>query len=151
MARFVFQLEGVLRHRMNVEHYRQRDLALAQAQMAPLEAQLAALDAQMQTSNADVRENRLTGRIDLNFLTAHRRYLGATQRRAMEIAEKMAAVQRKIDKARQALIDAARDRAVLEKLREKQETAWQIEIDRKEAAALEEVTTQMTYRRKQRA
>src|SRR5437764_5779084 len=150
MARFEFHLEGVLRHRMNVEHHRQRDLALVEAQMLPLEAQLAALDAQVQTSNADLKQNRLMGKIDLNFLAAHRRYLGATQRRAMEIAEKMAVVQRKLDRARQALIDAARDRAVLEKLREKQQTAWQAELDRKEVAALDEVTMQLTYR-KQRA
>jgi flagellar FliJ protein len=150
MPRFIFQLEGVLRHRRDVEHHRQRDLAMVQAQMVPLEAQLAALDAQVRTSNADVRQNRLTGRIDLNFLAAHRRHLVATQRQAMEIAEKMALVQRKIDRARQALIDAARDRAVLEKLRERQQAAWQAEVDRKELAALDEVTMQMTYR-KQRA
>ena len=150
MSRFVFQLEGVLRHRMNVEHHRQRDLALVQAEMVPLQTQLAALEAQVQTSNDDLRQNRLTGRIDPNFLAAHRRYLGATQRRAMEIVEKMAAVQRKVDKARQALIEAARDRAVLEKLREKQQSAWQDELNRKELSALDEITMQMTYR-KQRA
>src|SRR6266550_3168986 len=147
MARFTFHLEGVLRHRTNVEHHRQRDLAVVEAQMVPLQAQLAALDAQVQTSNADLRQNRLTGQIDLNFLAAHRRYLGATQRRAMEIAEKMAVVQRKVDRERQALIDAARDRAVLEKLREKQQAAWQAELNRKELAALDEVTMQLTYRK----
>ena len=113
--------------------------------MVPLETQLAALAADVQASNTNVRQHHLTGRIDLSFLTAHRRYLGAAQRRAVELAEKMAVVQRKIDQARRALIDAARDRKVLEKLREKQQAAWDAEVQRKEATALDEVAMQMSY------
>src|SRR6266567_2151725 len=147
MAKFAFKLEGVLRHRKNVEQQRQRDVAGVQAQMTRLEEQLRALDAEVQTTNQDVRQNRLTGRIDLNFLTAHRRYLLATQRQAMELAERMAAVQIKLDEARRALVQAATERKVLEKLRERQELAWREEMGRSEAAALDEVVTQMSYRK----
>ena len=40
MARFEFQLEGVLQHRKNVEHERQRELALVQGQLQQLENEL---------------------------------------------------------------------------------------------------------------
>jgi flagellar FliJ protein len=146
MPKFLFNLEGVLRHRKNVEQQRQREVAEVQAQMTHLQAQLRALDAQVQATNDDVRQNRLLGTVDVNFLTAHRRYLLATQKQAVEIAERMAAVQIKLDEARRALIAAATERKVLEKLREKQEFAWRQEMSRKENAALDEVVTQMSYR-----
>ncbi len=147
MAQFVFKLEGVLRHRKNLEQARQRTLAEVQAQLSQLEAQLRALDAQVQATNDDVRQNRLIGKVDVNFLTAHRRFLMATQRRAMEIAQNMGLVQLKLDEARRALAEAAKERKVLEKLRERKHQAWQAELNRKEAAALDEVAMQMSYRR----
>jgi flagellar FliJ protein len=115
--------------------------------MTALEAQLQALDADVQATNEDVRKNRLIGTIDLQFLTAHRRYLGATQRRAMEIAERMAAVRIKLDDARRHLAEAAKDRKILEKLRERQEEAWRADLRRREAAETEEIASQMTYRK----
>src|SRR5256885_13591813 len=124
-----------------------RDLAMVQAKLAALEAQLRALDAEVRESNETMRRDHLVGRIDLDLLAAHRRYLGATQRRAMEIAREMAAAQKSMDEARAALAAAARDRKVLEKLREKQQSAWQADVNRREAAALDEVTTQMAHRR----
>jgi flagellar export protein FliJ len=93
-----------------------------------------------------MRQSHLVGRIDLDLLAAHRRYLGATQRRALEIAGEMATVRKSIDEARAALAAAARDRKVLEKLRDRQRAAWQSDFDRRQAAALDEVLTQMSHR-----
>lgn len=148
MPRFTFKLDPVLRHRVNVEQQRQRDLAIVQARMAELEAQLRALDAEVKQSNDVMRQNHLVGRIDPSLLAAHRRYLSATQRRALEIAQQMAAVQRSMDEARLALAAAARDRKILEKLRERQLAGWQAEAARRENLALDEVAMQMSYRRK---
>src|SRR6478672_11649143 len=94
MARFIFKLEGVLRYRENVEHQRQRDVAVIQAQMTALEAELQALDAEVQNVNNEARQHHLGGKLDMGFLTAHRRFLGAAQRQALDIAQKMATVQR---------------------------------------------------------
>jgi flagellar FliJ protein len=146
VARFVFKLEGVLRPRENVERQRMRDLALVQAKMTALEGQLRALDAEVKESNESMRRNYLVGRIDLDLLAAHRRYLGATQRRAMEIAQEMAGVQKSMDEARAVLAAAARERKVLEKVREKRQAAWQAEINHREAAALDEIGMQMSHR-----
>lgn len=146
MPQFDFHLDGVLHQRKNIEREKQRLLAIVISQMAQLEQQLRALDADVQATTADVRQNHLTGPIDLSFLTAHRRYLAATQRRAMAIANRMSVVQRDVDEARAALAAAARDRKVLEKLRERQKEAWQMEINRKESAALDEMAMQISYR-----
>src|SRR4051794_11749263 len=81
MATFHFPLDGVLRQRKLAEDQRQRDLAAVQAEMAALEAQLRAMDQEVQGTTADVRDNHLTGRLDLTYLAAHRRYTLAMQRK----------------------------------------------------------------------
>ena len=147
MAQFVFQLEGVLRHRKNIEHEKQRALAVVQAKMTALETQLRALDAEVQASNAGVRQNNLIGRIDMGFLAAHRRYLAATQRQAMEIAQRMGAMKVQVEAARQLVAEAAIERKMLEKLREHKQDAWREELRRKEMAEQDEAAMQLSYRK----
>jgi flagellar FliJ protein len=145
MARFVFQLDGVLRQRKLAEEQKQRELAVVEAEMTALDAQLRELDQSVQSTTADVRTNHLTGRLDLNFLAAHRRYLAATQRKALDLAERMAAVRVRLDAARRALAEAAKERKIIEKLREKREAEWKAAQARKEMAALDEIGTRIGY------
>jgi len=144
MAKFDFTLEGVLRQRKHVERERQRDLAGHQQQMRDAQDALRSLDQSLQESHADMRDNRLLGRIDLAFLAAYRRYVAAVQRRGTIMAQKMALIQRQIDSAQTALAEAARQRKIIEKLREKQFDRWKLEAARKEAAELDEVSTRLS-------
>src|SRR5688572_13945709 len=145
MAKFVFKLEAVLRQRKHVEGEKQRALALIQSQMTALRNELRLINETVQTSTSDLRENRLTGRLDLHFLAAHRRFTLATQRKAMNLVQKMALVQRSVDEAQQALVEAMKQRKAIEKLREKHHQRWRDEIARKEANQLDEVAMQMSY------
>ena len=146
MPTFVFQLDGVLRQRKLVEEQKQRDLAAVQAELTPLEAQLRLMDREMQSATGDVRANRLTGRLDLAFLAAHRRYTLAMQRKAVTLAQQMAAVQARVEAARKALVDAARQRKVIEKLREKRHAEWAAGVARREAIDADEVAMQISSR-----
>jgi len=145
MAKFVFKLEAVLRQRGHVEKEKQRALATIQAQMTQLQSELRTLNETVQASTDDLRDNRLTGKLDLHFLAAHRRFTLATQRKAMQLVQRMALVQRAVDEAQQALIEAVKQRKAVEKLREKHHERWKAEIDRKEAAQLDEVSMQMSH------
>src|SRR5215468_6338882 len=100
MPRFKFQLEGVLEHRKSIEEEKQRALAAVLAQMQALKTELSDLDHLARSAVADLRENRLTGQLDLSFLAAHRRFTGFVERKALALVQKMALVQREIDKAR---------------------------------------------------
>lgn len=146
MPKFVFQLEGVLRHRKNVEKEKQRALAEATARMQALKDQLAGLDQSVQQANSEMRDGRLVGRLDLTLLSAHRRFLAVTQRQAVGLAQKMALVQRDIDTARLALLEAARGRKTIEKLREKQFEHWRSAMLKKENRQSDEVGTQAGVR-----
>lgn len=145
MARFVFHLEGVLRQRKQVERDRQRVLAERLAIVARLSAELREMDAQVQRAVEDIRQNRLTGPIDLSFLAAHRRYTQSMQRRAVEQARRIVSAQQSADAARAELAEAARQRKVIEKLKERRFSLWKAEQDRKEMAELDEIGMRLAY------
>src|SRR5688500_16824219 len=100
MPKFVFQLDAVLRHRKMLEEQRMRELGHAQAEMAKLEAELRSMDETTKGVSQDLRDNRLTGTLDMAFLAAHRRYVLAMQRKAFALAQRMAAQQQVVDAAR---------------------------------------------------
>jgi flagellar FliJ protein len=145
MAQFKFKLAAVLRHREAIEKEKQRDYALALARQKDLEDQLKALDQQMQATNDDVRQNHLVGRLDVSFITAHRRFLLGMRRKAMDLAAALAKAQKETEAARVVMAEAAKQRMVLEKLREKQEGRWKDEMARKDMMALDEVAMQMAF------
>src|SRR3954468_9044476 len=144
MAKFTFKLHSVLRHRTAIEQEKQRTYAQALAAYKHLEDQLKDLNQTMQTANEDIRQNRLVGRLDIGFITAHRRFLLGMQRKAIDLATAMAKAQQLVDSARTNLAEAAKQRKILEKLRETQEQRWRQELSRKETIAADEVAMQLT-------
>jgi flagellar FliJ protein len=146
VPKFVFNLEGVLRQRKHVEQERQRELALRLKVLADAESELRRLRDSVQQSNDDLRQNHLTGPLDMSFLAAHRRFLLATQRQAGAIGQRIATAQQQVDEARKRLAEAAMQRKVIERLREKHYERWRAEQGRKESAELDEIGTQISYR-----
>src|SRR3978361_809821 len=124
MAKFDFQLEGVLRHRHRIEHQRQRDYAIAQAERTKAHDALKALDERVQQAAKDLRDNHLIGQIDLSFLAAHRRFMQAMQRQGLALMQKYQDGQKKFEVAQAPLAEAAKQRKILEKLRERQQSRW---------------------------
>jgi flagellar FliJ protein len=145
MAKFVFQLEGVLRQRTHVEQQRKRELAIVQQQMAALDAELRALDTSVRSAEQDLRQNRLVGRIDLAFLAAHRRYAFAMQRKAMGIAQKMAGVQVQLEKAQRIAAEASKQKKILEKLRERRFARWREQLERRDLIEMDEISTRLAF------
>src|SRR4051812_20825190 len=127
MPKFVFNLESVLRHRLHVEQERQRELAAAQAEMTRLQAELKSLNDALQVSSAQMKAGHLTGTLDVNYLAAHRRYTVAMQRAGQVIVQDMVRQQRKVDDAQRLFSEAAKERKVLEKLREGRREQWEAE------------------------
>ncbi|HVT89474.1 MAG TPA: flagellar export protein FliJ [Tepidisphaeraceae bacterium] len=145
MGKFVFKLEGLLRQRKHVERERQRLLAEKQVQLVQCENELRELQQTMQASTDELRQTRLIGQLDMGFITAHRRFIGAMHRRGMAMAQKIALAQRSVDEARILLVEAARQRKVIEKLREQQFQRWRENQSRKELADLDEIGMQLAY------
>jgi flagellar protein FliJ len=146
MPRFTFNLQGVLRQRKLVEEQRQRELAEVQRAYLAMESELKAMDDEVRATAEDLRQNHLIGRISVEYLAAHRRFTLAMQRKALEHAARMAEVKKKVDAARAALVEAAKQRKILDKLRERRESEWQDDQDRHEQAAADEVGQQIGLR-----
>ncbi len=146
MPKFVFKFDGVLRQREHVETQRQRELAVVQQEMTRLQAELRQLNESVATSTSDLRDNHLTGRLDLNFLGAHRRFMLAMQRKAGALVQQIAAVQKRVDAAQAALAEAAKQRKIMEKLREKSLERWKADLARKEMMETDEIAMQIGYR-----
>jgi flagellar export protein FliJ len=62
------------------------------------------------------------------------------------LAQKMALVQREIDRARSALGEAAKQRKIIEKLRERQLQRWKMQRTRAENEELDDIGMQLAYR-----
>jgi flagellar FliJ protein len=144
MARFKFTLQTLLDRREQIEQDRQRELAAAQSVMTALQQELKALNDSMQSSVTELRTGRLIGRLDLQFLAAHRRYVLSVERRAMTLTQRMAIQQRAVDEARAKLVAAARDRKMLEKLRDKRKTEFLAEQARKDFAELDDAISRLS-------
>jgi flagellar protein FliJ len=145
MARFVFHLEGLLRHRKNQERQRQRELAGIAAQLAVLQLEMGSLNGTLSETLDDLRTNRLTGKLDVQFLIAHRRYILSVQRKSASLAQKMTAVQKQVDMARANLTEAARQRKMIEKLREKQHQEWQTQQNHHEFLEADDIGTRLAF------
>ena len=146
MAKFVFKFDGVLRQREHVETQRQRELAIVQQEMTRLQNDLRALNESVQTSTDDLRNNHLTGRLDLNFLAAHRRFMLAMARKGAALVQQVAGVQKRLDVAQAALAEAAKQRKIIEKLRERSLERWKADLARKEMMETDEIAMQIGYR-----
>ncbi len=124
MAQFKFKLQPVLRQRELVEQQCQRDLAVVDAERQVVANELKRLDETVRTALADLRQNQLVGEINLSFLAAHRRFMLAMQRQGVLTAQRLAEAQKKVDVNRMRLSEAAKQRRMIEKLREHQQTTW---------------------------
>jgi flagellar FliJ protein len=146
VAKFVFKFDGVLRQREHVEAQRQREVAIVQQEMTQLQAELRALNESVQASTDDLRDNHLTGRLDLNFLAAHRRFMLAMARKGVGLVQQIAGVQKRLDVAQAALAEAAKQRKIIEKLRERSFERWKTDLSRKEMTENDEIAMQIGYR-----
>ncbi|HEV2294365.1 MAG TPA: flagellar export protein FliJ [Tepidisphaeraceae bacterium] len=146
MAKFVFKFDGVLRQREHVETQRQRELAIVQQEMTGLQIELRALNDSVRASTADLRDNHLTGPLDLNFLAAHRRFTLAMARKGTALVQQIATVQKRLEIAQAALAEAAKQRKIIEKLRERSLQRWKDTLARNEMIETDETAMQIGYR-----
>ena len=145
MPKFVFQLEGLLRQRKNVEQEKMRALAHKQAALNELQDELRRINESVQVTNDDVRRNHLIGTLDMNFLAAHRRFMIGMQRQALSTVQRMALAQRQVEEAQKELATAAKNRKAVEKLREKHHQRWLETLRRRELSEMDEIGMRLSY------
>lgn len=117
MRKFKFALEPVLDRRERLEEEKQQTLAARQVELRAAEDELARLNREFQRFSTVLRDDHATlSTEELRWHYAHLEYLDrcATMQHGV-ILQRRAAV----DRAREDLIEAGKDRKVMEKLKEK--------------------------------
>ena len=134
MPKFTFKLEGVLSLRRREEQRRQRDVAERVARAAEARTEVERLNRDLVAAVASLRDGKLVGSVDVAYLASHRRYTNDVARRGSEQMRRLALAERDVNEARAKLVEATRQRKVLETLRDKHEARWRSEIIRRELA-----------------
>jgi flagellar protein FliJ len=146
MPRFVFRLEALLTHRQQVEKDKQRRVAQVQQEIQAIMRAIQESQARISAENRTLGARELTGRLDMQYIAHEKRFVGALQVKIMLAMQKLAGLEQVQAAARAELLAAARARKVIEKLKEKQWQRWRTQQERKAAAAMDEMATQLTLR-----
>jgi flagellar protein FliJ len=145
--RFIFRLEPLLDLRKRAEKDKQIKLAEVQQRIAALVRQIQEAETSITRQNRYLSAEKLVGTLDLTFISHEKRYVGSLQLQIAQCLQKIAAEEVHLTLARRELLAAARDRKIIEKLREKQYARWLADQARIEAAFTDEIGTQLALRR----
>jgi flagellar export protein FliJ len=147
VARFRFELEALLTARRNTERERQRAVAVLEQERLTIEARIRAHQGGIVSGKSTVRE-QLVGSVDVGTLRAHAGRALHHVRAAQQEVVTLAGVQRRLLKARADLVEAARARRAIERLRERRFAAWKARLDKLEAGRLDELAMQIEARKR---
>ena len=144
--RFQFRLEALLEHRRQIEKEHQRKVAEIQQQAQTLTRQIKEAQTRIVLENRALSSKNLVGALDMAYIAHEKRYVGNLHVHIALTMQKLAAVEQEIAAARTELLAAAKARKVIEKLKDKQLARFREEQDRKEAAQMDEIASQIHNR-----
>lgn len=140
MAKFQFKLETVLKVKIRVEELRQRELRYAELQRDQAKRQLELRQAEVVQALNNFRED-LTRRIDVREAVNYDRFIRFLNKQVELAATHLAECERQVAEARNKLIEAAKERQILEKLKQKAYEEYKLEEQRLENKFLDELGT----------
>ena len=138
MPRFRFALEGLLKARRADEQREQRAVADVERERLFLEDRLRRQQHAIASGRQSLRDS-LVGSVDAQMLRLHAASTIQQMRQGQRLALELAGVHRRLEAARQTLVEAARARRAIELLRERRFEQWKAALDKAEDAALDEL------------
>lgn len=133
-----FALDTVLSYRQRLEDIAKNNLA--QARLAEHEAQTQLADQQERYRSlvATIEQVQRQG-VNILELITHEEHLDFIKRSITELEKDLKKKREHVVRVRNDLMKKARDRQVMEKLKERQNADWQQYLNKKEAAMLDEI------------
>lgn len=131
MKKFRFRLEPLLKLRQHRERERQKEHAEALQKVQAQNQHLAAID-QDRSRTLERQRSLQTGKLSTSRLLAHSRYLLRLKGDTMTGREVLRSLEQQAERRRQNLVEAARQRQIYEKLRERRKEAYYKESERRE-------------------
>jgi|GEM_PF-125338 flagellar FliJ protein len=146
--KFAFRLQGVLNYRKQVEEGRIRDLAKAKGVLLQVEEALQEhLDRQEDFRQEFARAQRAGGTVTAEVLASYGERWDALLHREKRLHALEREATEEVEKRRGMVMEASRDRKLLENLKKRKWTAYIHETEREEQKALDEFSA-IAYVRK---
>ncbi|MCP3903362.1 MAG: hypothetical protein GY715_06975 [Planctomycetes bacterium] len=145
MKKFTFKLEPLLTTRRRAEQDKQRAVADLERQRRELEDTLRRHQEFISTGKRSMAD-RLVGTLEVASLRAHAGSTIQLMRHAHRILLELAGVHKRLEGARDELIEATRKRRAVELLRERRYEQWKTRMNKLEDDALDELAVQSAAR-----
>ena len=145
-----FRLETLLRRRKQIEDRRQTELSAQRVEFDQANRALQRIES-LRTKIRGELKNRLTLRTTVADLIAFNTYLHRLTEDVDKQKQEVAAAQQKVDEKRDLLVDAAKNRKILDKLKEKQSLAHMQRSMRNEQNFMNEIAGNRHLRHRQPA
>jgi flagellar FliJ protein len=134
-----FKLQSVLNYRQSLEDQAQQQLAATQQQRRDTEERVQERQQAMQSYDRELRRRQQEG-LTVAEMELFESRIQDSRRQIEAFRQQLQLLDRRIADQRKHLLDAARERQVIEKLRDKQNAEYQRELSRKERAMLDEIS-----------
>ncbi|NVN89783.1 MAG: flagellar export protein FliJ [Desulfuromonadales bacterium] len=136
-----FELEQVLRYRLDIERLRKQEFATAKQGFEHAHEQLK----QEEALTRNISQEFYKRQSEMDSIEEIRRYSDFFARKREEIKTQKKRVDHLSDvlnERRETLLDATKDKKVLESLKEKKATEYKQDMDKKEQAFMDEISIQ---------
>ena len=141
MAEKQFELEQVLKYRLEMERMRKQEFATAKIELEQANDQLKEEEAQAE----DISEQFHRHQSELSSIEEMRRYADYFERKREEIKKQKERIDQLglvLDERRDILVDATKDKKVLETLKEKKAREFRQAREHKEQGFMDEISVQ---------
>lgn len=134
-----FKLQSVLNYRTTLEEQAQQALALSRQHHQELIAAIAAQQQELNDQDQALKQRQEQG-LTIAEINIYESRINHCQNRSAQLHRQLVKLEQKIAKQREALLKAAQDRQVMDKLKERQEAELRREQERKERIQLDEIS-----------
>jgi flagellar export protein FliJ len=151
MARFIFELEAVLKQRLAAEREKQLVVAALERERAELEQAIRGFQLDLTREKHELHDQLSGAREGSTILDLRGvRFQAGAALRLITLAQRavlrLAGVHKKLDVARLTLLEATTRRKAVETLKERRFEEWRQEQKRREAAAADELNVMFAAR-----
>ncbi len=137
-----FKLQAVLNYRQLLENQAQQVLSLSLQEQAGLLKEIEEFRQRLQNHDAQLRIRQLEG-MTVAEMELFEAGIQHCRQQIQYLQQKLLVLDRRITEERNILLKTARERQVMEKLKEKQEAEYRHELDRKEREMLDEISLRL--------
>ena len=146
MKKIRFRLQSVLKLRQQQEDQKKRVVGAYMAQIHEKQSQALRMADAVARETEILKQQHARGAVDREWVAHYYRFVNHTQNAIAQRVENVIQLQKKLNAARQDLVQAAKQTKILEKLKEKQKKRYDRQLQRIEIFEQNEIGTNIFLR-----